>query len=42
MWVAIGVPILLSLPFLAGMTVEEQRPLEQPVLAAREDLALAA
>jgi MFS family permease len=42
MWVAIGVPILLSLPFLAGMTAEEQRPLERPVLAAREDLALAA
>jgi MFS family permease len=43
MWIAIGVPILLSLPFLAGMARDEQeRPLEQPVLAAREELALAA
>ena len=41
MWVAIGIPILLSLPFLDGMAADEQ-PLEQPVLAAREDLALAA
>jgi hypothetical protein len=43
MWIAIGVPILLSLPFLAGMARDEQeRPLGQPVLAAREELALAA
>ena len=44
MWIAIGVPILLSLPFLAALrreeSVAEPRPLA-PV-AARDELALAA
>jgi MFS family permease len=44
MWIAIGAPILLSLPFLNALRTEEPEPvveLDQPV-AAVEDLALAA
>jgi len=43
MWVAIGAPILLSLPFLNAIRSEEPE-LEpaQPVVAALDDLALAA
>ena len=43
MWIAIGVPILLSLPFLAAMRGEEPELVPaQPVVAAADDLALAA
>lgn len=43
MWVAIGVPILLSLPLLAALRREEPEvELERPVAAAVDDLALAA
>jgi MFS family permease len=45
MWLAIGAPILLSLPFLAALRTEEPEPaveLDQPVTAAFDDLALAA
>jgi MFS family permease len=43
MWVAIGAPILLSLPFLAALRAEEPAAApEQPVLVARDELALAA
>jgi MFS family permease len=43
MWVAIGVPILLSLPLLAALRREEpQVELDRPVAAAADDLALAA
>jgi MFS family permease len=44
MWIAIGAPILLSLPFLNALRIKEPEPvvdLDQPV-AAVEDLALAA
>jgi hypothetical protein len=41
MWVAIGVPILLSLPFLNAIRSKEPEPAE-PVTAAVDDLALAA
>jgi MFS family permease len=43
MWIAIGAPILLSLPFLAALRREEPavEPLPAPV-AARDELALAA
>jgi MFS family permease len=41
MWVAIGVPILLSLPFLR-LLGEQERPAESRAYAGREDLALAA
>ena len=43
MWIAIGAPILLSLPFL-NMLRGEEPELEpvQPVVAAVDDLALAA
>ena len=45
MWVAIGVPILLSLPFLNAIRSEEPEPVAElnvPVTAAVDDLALAA
>jgi MFS family permease len=45
MWIAIGAPILLSLPFLAAMRSDEpELELEpvRPVVAAVDDLALAA
>jgi MFS family permease len=45
MWIAIGAPILLSLPFLHALRAEEPEPvveLEEPVPAAFDDLALAA
>jgi MFS family permease len=43
MWVAIGVPILLSLPFLSMIRGEEpELEVAKPVPAAVEDLALAA
>jgi MFS family permease len=45
MWVAIGAPILLSLPFLNASLRTEPAPrleLEEPVVAAVDDLALAA
>jgi maltose/moltooligosaccharide transporter len=45
MWIAIGAPILLSLPFLHSLRVKETAPvveLDQPVAAAFDDLALAA
>ena len=45
MWVAIGVPILLSLPFLNAIRAEQPEPaveLDEPVSAALDDLALAA
>jgi MFS family permease len=43
MWVAIGAPILLSLPFLAAMRSEEPELVPaQPVVVAVDDLALAA
>lgn len=48
MWVAIGVPILLSLPFLSALRTDEPEaaPVEplpvRPVAAAVDDLALAA
>jgi MFS family permease len=45
MWIAIGAPILLSLPFLNALRAEEPEPvveLDQPVPAAVDDLALAA
>jgi MFS family permease len=47
MWVAIGAPILLSLPFLARIRGEEPEPALElrpagPALAAFDDLALAA
>ncbi len=43
MWVAIGAPILLSLPFLNAFRSEEQEAeLGEPVLAAFDELALAA
>ncbi len=45
MWIAIGAPILLSLPFLAALRAEEPEPVVEhgePVVAAFDDLALAA
>ena len=45
MWVAIGAPILLSLPFLNAIREEQPEPaveLDEPALAALDDLALAA
>jgi MFS family permease len=45
MWLAIGAPILLSLPFLNALRAEEPEPvveLDEPVTAAFDDLALAA
>jgi maltose/moltooligosaccharide transporter len=45
MWLAIGAPILLSLPFLNALRAEEPEPvveLGEPVTAAFDDLALAA
>jgi MFS family permease len=45
MWVAIGAPILLSLPFLNAIRAEQPEPaveLDEPVSAALDDLALAA
>ncbi|MGH3057513.1 MAG: MFS transporter [Gaiellaceae bacterium] len=44
MWIAIGVPILLSLPFLAALRREEPEAEAAPAtpLAARDELALAA
>jgi predicted MFS family arabinose efflux permease len=44
MWIAIGVPILLSLPFLNAIRAEEPEAVEaaEPVVAALDDLALAA
>jgi MFS family permease len=45
MWVAIGAPILLSLPFLNAIRAEQPEPaveLDEPVPAALDDLALAA
>jgi MFS family permease len=45
MWVAIGAPILLSLPFMHAIRGEEPEPvveLDKPVPAALDDLALAA
>jgi maltose/moltooligosaccharide transporter len=45
MWIAIGAPILLSLPFLHALRAEEPEPvvaLDQPAAAAFDDLALAA
>jgi MFS family permease len=44
MWIAIGAPILLSLPFLNALKADEERELEaaEPVVAAMDDLALAA
>jgi maltose/moltooligosaccharide transporter len=45
MWIAIGAPILLSLPFLQALRSEEPEPVvevERPVTAAFDDLALAA
>jgi maltose/moltooligosaccharide transporter len=45
MWIAIGAPILLSLPFLHALRAEEPEPvveLDQPLTAAFDDLALAA
>jgi maltose/moltooligosaccharide transporter len=44
MWIAIGAPILLSLPFLHALRAEEPEPVEldQPATAAFDDLALAA
>jgi hypothetical protein len=44
MWIAIGAPILLSLPFLNALKADEEPELEaaEPVVAAMDDLALAA
>jgi MFS family permease len=43
MWVAIGVPILLSLPLLGALRSDERTTeLERPQPAARDELALAA
>jgi maltose/moltooligosaccharide transporter len=44
MWIAIGAPILLSLPFLNALKAEEEPVAEaaEPVVAAMDDLALAA
>jgi maltose/moltooligosaccharide transporter len=44
MWIAIGAPILLSLPFLSALKADEEPQLEraEPVAAAMDDLALAA
>ena len=42
MWVAIGAPIFLSLPFLAAMRSEPALQPAEPVVAAVDDLALAA
>ena len=44
MWIAIGAPILLSLPFLHALKTEEPEAVEaaEPVVAAFDDLALAA
>jgi maltose/moltooligosaccharide transporter len=45
MWIAIGAPILLSLPFLnalGGEAAEQPVELGEPVVAALDDLALAA
>jgi sugar phosphate permease len=44
MWIAIGAPILLSLPFLHALRAEEepQAAGAEPVPAAMDDLALAA
>ncbi|MGH3019372.1 MAG: MFS transporter [Gaiellaceae bacterium] len=43
MWIAIGAPILLSLPFLAALRREEQEVEAIPApVAARDELALAA
>ena len=43
MWIAIGAPILLSLPFLRALRAEEPKVVElEPVAAAFDDLALAA
>jgi hypothetical protein len=43
MWVAIGAPILLSLPFLNAFGgAEEAEAGTEPVVAALDDLALAA
>jgi len=44
MWIAIGAPILLSLPFLNALKAEDEPQVEarEPVVAAMDDLALAA
>jgi hypothetical protein len=43
MWIAIGAPILLSLPFLAALRREEPEVEALPApVAARDELALAA
>jgi hypothetical protein len=44
MWIAIGAPVLLSLPFLAALRREEPELEATPVapVAARDELALAA
>jgi MFS family permease len=44
MWIAIGAPILLSLPFLNALKAEDEPQPEfaEPVVAAMDDLALAA
>jgi MFS family permease len=44
MWIAIGAPILLSLPFLHALKGEDEPVVEaaEPVVAAMDDLALAA
>ena len=44
MWIAIGIPILLSLPFLNAIRAEGPEAVEaaEPVAAALDDLALAA
>jgi MFS family permease len=44
MWIAIGAPILLSLPFLNALKADEPQVVEvaEPVVAAMDDLALAA
>jgi MFS family permease len=44
MWIAIGAPILLSLPFLNALKAEDEAKVDaaEPVVAAMDDLALAA
>src|SRR5687768_624848 len=44
MWIAIGVPILLSLPFFNALKAQDEQQVEaaEPVVAAMDDLALAA
>jgi MFS family permease len=44
MWIAIGAPILLSLPFFNALKAEDEAQVEaaEPVVAAMDDLALAA